>query len=189
MFPEVIGANDTEETNSEEQPLHTNCNKDSNNQTFVTLNSFVPCLGLWAYTWVDNIALPFLLPGTALSRVIKILTDACRKEVTSAEAVTGDGVAYAAYSGPTPQLVCPPNPTKIMSNAKHGLCIFHRLDRNCTSDSKCQSIIAATKQKSIAARTEVDVILRWMCYFSKSCERADEIEVTGVLLSYYLNND
>ena len=78
MFPEAVGEDDTAKTNNEERDLHTVIGKDHNNEIYSILSSFMPCLGKGAFSWVEKVAVPYIHPGTALSRVKKIVTDADR---------------------------------------------------------------------------------------------------------------
>ena len=79
MFPEFLSGDDTEGVNVEERPLNTWCGKDSNNQVFPVLHTFLPSTAQWAKTFVCRSA-KLLLPGTGLSRVIKFNTDATRRK-------------------------------------------------------------------------------------------------------------
>ena len=79
MFPEFLSGDDTEGVNVEERPMNTWCAKDSNNQIFPVLHTFLPSTAQWAKTFVCRSA-KVLLPGTGLSRVIKFNTDANKEE-------------------------------------------------------------------------------------------------------------
>ena len=108
-----------------------------------------------------KIALPCLHPGTALSRVIKFNTDADPQEVRAIEVVTGKEVVnvniYANVMGNEHNLL-----TKVMPNTRAGRCVFHKFDRNLTSDPRYKSIIAAAKDKSVLARAKTDMLLQWI---------------------------
>ena len=186
MYPEIVGGDDTEETNSEERPLYTLCGLDGNNEIFVILNCFMPCKSQWAFSWILKTALPNLHPGTALSRVIKINSDADPQETRAIEAITGRDTIIVR--GPLRALF-PIRTAKILPNALHGWCLFHKLDRNLTSDPKYKSIITAAKEKSILARATVDMLLKWLWYFAKHYETAQEIEFSTILLNHYLTED
>ena len=168
MYPEIAGADETEEINSEERGFYTVCGKYNENQVYVISNTFMPSSGQWAFSWVLKIALPYLHPGTALSRLRKFNTDADPQEVRSVEATTGkepprtdvDGI-LSTQSGPSPI-------ARAMPNARHGLCAQHRLDRNLVNDTKYKALIAAAKDESAAARAEVDMLRRWLWQFTKT---------------------
>ena len=70
---------DTEGTNTKERPLNDWCDKDGDNKDFLFLWSFLPSKSQWAYTFVFQCA-RVLFPGTALSRTIKVNTDADKQE-------------------------------------------------------------------------------------------------------------
>ena len=46
-FPELMGGDDTEQTNSEERPLCTLCVEDSSNKTYAHTWCFMPSKGQW----------------------------------------------------------------------------------------------------------------------------------------------
>ena len=183
MYPEIIGADDTEETNSEERPLFTLCGKDGNNQIFTILNCFMPSRSRWVFSWILKIALPNLHMGSALTRVNKVNSDASPQEINAIDAVVGnddDTLCQVSVHHKYP---------RIMPNAKGGLCSFHQIDRNYVSHPKYKSTIAATKSLSIMARAEVDMLLRWLWYFTKHYELEEEIRLSQYLLTFYLNDE
>ena len=187
MFPEIAGADETEEMNSEERGLYTICGKDNENQVFVISNTFMPSSAQWAYSWSIKIALPFLHPGTALVRLRKFNTDADPQEVRAVEAATGNEPPrtdrhdlFYPHSRPSPT-------ARVMPNARHGLCAQHRLDRNLVSDTKYKAIIVAAKDKSAAARAEIDMLLRWLWQFTKTYESPEEVDLAETLLNHYMN--
>ena len=172
MFPEILTADDTKNINSEERDLHSVIGRDSNNQSYVVLNIFNPSAAQWAFTWGNQIAFPFLHPGSGRNRVCKYVTDADRQLVNSIDSVTGPG----------------PEPYSMLK-AKHGGCVWHCLDRDCTSDEKFKSTIAMAKDVSILARAEVDTIIRWMWYFARNYETEEEVKLASKLLIRYLSDD
>ena len=52
MFPEFMGGDDTDETNSEERPLYTLCGKDNENKAFAHTWCFMPSKAQWAYSFI-----------------------------------------------------------------------------------------------------------------------------------------
>ena len=90
MFPEFLSGDDTEGVNVEERPLNTWCGKDSNNQVFPVLHTFLPSTAQWAKTFVCRSA-KLLLPGNGLSRVIKFNTDANKEETRVTRKTPGEG--------------------------------------------------------------------------------------------------
>ena len=172
MFPEILTADDTKNVNSEERDLHSVIGQDSNRQLYVVLNIFNPSAAQWAFTWGNQIAFPFLHPGSGRNRVRKYVTDADCQLVNSIDSV--------ARAGPE---------TYAMLKAKAGLCVWHRLDRDCTNDEKFKSTIAMAKDASILARAEIDAIIRWMWYFARNYETEEEIKFASKLLVRYLSGD
>jgi len=52
MYPEVIGGDDTEETNSEERPLYIVVGLDNKNKACKVMWAFLPVKPQWAYPWL-----------------------------------------------------------------------------------------------------------------------------------------
>ena len=78
---------------------------------------------------------------------------------------------------------------KTMPNARHGYCCFHALRRNFTDSPQYKAVLAAAKNKSILARAEIDVFIRWMWYFAKHYETVEEINISAELLKLYMTED
>ena len=97
MFPEFLSGDDTEGVNVEERPMNTWCGKDSNNQVFPVLHTFLPSTAQWAKTFVCRSA-KALLTGTGLSRVIKFNTDANKEETRA----IGNSLAHGKKKKCTP---------------------------------------------------------------------------------------
>lgn len=163
MFPEFIGGDDTEDTNSEERPLYTILGKDSNNESFANTWCFMPSKALWAFNWIFRHAVPILHPGTAPMRVQLVLSDADNQETRAIEGVCGGGKESRGV-------------IKIFPNAMHRWCGWHRINRNFTNDSKYKSILAAAKNSNIFTRAEIDVFVRWLWYCVKHYEDEDEVQ-------------
>ena len=89
MYPEVLGADDTENTNVEEQSLHTFISTDGENKIFPHTKRFLPYQSGWVYNWLTQVALPRLHPGTSLKRVEKIISDAHPSETRALENICG----------------------------------------------------------------------------------------------------
>jgi len=143
----------------------------------------MPSRSKWVFSWILKIALPNLHPGSALTRVIKLNSDASPQEINAIDAVVGkDDLIFSQESVYL-------NNSRIMPNAKAGLCSFHQIDWNYVSHSKYKSTIAATKSSSIMARAEVDMILCWLWYFLKHYELQEEIRLSQYLLTFYLNDE
>ena len=92
MYPEFLGGDNTEETNSEDRPLYTLCGKDNMNKSFGHTWCFMPSKATWVYTWIFANAVPILHPGTAVKRVQLFVTDADNQETRAAEYVCGRGI-------------------------------------------------------------------------------------------------
>ena len=78
---------------------------------------------------------------------------------------------------------------KVMPNAKHGSCFWHKMDRNLINSTEHKSTIAKAKDRSILCRAEIEVFFFWMWYFSKFYETIEEINMTMKMLIYYLSDD
>ena len=76
-----------------------------------------------------------------------------------------------------------------MPNACHGYCCFHALCCNFTNSPQYKAMLVAAKNKSILARAEIDVFIRWMWYFAKHYETVKEINISAKLLKLYMTED
>ena len=173
MFPEFLGGDDTEDTNSEDRPLYTMCGKDSMNKSFGHTWCFMPSKAQWVYQWIFGNAMPILHPGTALTRVQQFATDADPQETRAAVNCCGRGSDLH----------------KVLPHARHRHCAWHKVNRNFTEDSKYKSKLSATRKRSWKSSVEVDVVVRWLWYFIKYYESPEEVDLAYRLLSYYLNED
>lgn len=170
MYPEFMGGDDTEDTNSEDRPLYTLCGKDNMNKSFGHTWCFMPSKCKWVYSWILGNAVPTLHPGTATKRVQLFSTDACPHETSAAESVCGNGVDM----------------TKVYPNAHHRHCAWHKVNRNFTEDSKYKSKISAARKTGVSTSIEIDMIVRWLWYFIKYYECADEVDLAMMFLQHYL---
>ena len=122
----------------------------------------------WVFSWILKIALPNLHPGSALSRVNKLNSDASPQEISTIDGVVGN----EDIKHPQNSLSCDDKILSqefnnksnnwIMPNAQGGLCSFRKINRNCVSHPKYKGMIAATKSTNIMARAEVGMILCWL---------------------------
>jgi hypothetical protein len=85
MYPEFMGGDDTEDTNSEKRPLYTLMGKDNSNKSFGHTWCFMPSKSLWVFRWIFGHAVPILHPGTACERVELINTDADTQETRACD--------------------------------------------------------------------------------------------------------
>ena len=173
MFPEFLGGDDKEKTNSEDRPLYTFCGKDSTNKTFGHTWAFLPSKSTWVYSWLFNNALPILHPGSALKRVQIFITDACQQESVAADSCCGNGAFLE----------------KVLPNARHRHCAWHKINRNLTEDAKYKSKFLSEKDKDVGACVEIDVIVRWLWHFIKYYETKEESNVAMALMTQYLTED
>ena len=173
MYPEFMGGDDTEETNSEDRPLYTLMGKDNNNLSFGHTWCFMPSKAMWVYRWLFEHAVALLHPGTAKERVEVIASDADAQETRAIESVIGMGI----------------DATKPYPKAKHRHCAFHKLDRNLKNDSKYKSKIAAVRDRNVNSRVEIDIFLRWLWYYCKHYENDDQVDLALRLMNHYLRED
>jgi len=205
MFPEFLSGDDTEGVNVEERPLNTWCGKDSNNQVFPVLHTFLPSTAQWAKTFVCRSA-KLLLPGNGLSRVIKFNTDANKEETRAIGNSLARGKMKKMYSAVSrkDEVVLPtytklknafssvlsmmtfPDETKVFENAMQAWCAFHKINRNFTHDSKYKSVLDGERSKNILNRIEIDIVVRWLWYFIKNYKTMEEVELSAFLMEYYM---
>lgn len=213
MFPEFVSVDDTEGTNAEERPLHDWCCKDGNNQLFPILRAFLPSTAQWVYAFVCRAAGVLFRKSNALSRVIKINSDANPQETRAISNAIGgasrkryivehDGdIVLPAFkkqrrsSHETAQdfpitslasTLVPSHSHRIFDNAQQGWCGFHRINRNFTHSVEYKSILDHERNKSVYGRIEIDIIVNWMWYFIKHYKTMEEVEMSSFLLNLYL---
>ncbi|KAL7529078.1 hypothetical protein ACHAWF_002826, partial [Thalassiosira exigua] len=192
-FPEFMGIDDTDETNSENRPLLTACGRDNENQVFDIIRAFLPSRARWAYNWLFRFGFPFLLPGTALSRVTHIKTDACPNLTFALEHVIKRGIdsRHAAIAQgrqfmPSHQHVMIP----VMipwSLAMHAWCAWHLIDRNFINESYYKATLCQAKTSDIMCRVEIDTIVKWLWYLVKHYINEEEVNLSFELLVWYLS--
>ena len=170
MYPEFLGGDDTEDTNSEERPLYTLCGKDNMNESFGHTWAFMPSKSRWVYSWIFSM-LPVLHPGSALSRVEQFIMDACPQETAAGQAICGGGVEMH----------------KVLPKAHLRHCAWHKINRNFTEDSTYKAILTSARTRSVESSIEVDVLVNWLWYFIKHYESLEEVEFSMTLLNKYLN--
>ena len=175
MYPEFLGGDDTEDTNSEKRPLYTLCGKDNMNKSFGHTWAFMPSKCTWVYSWIFSNALPLLHPGTALNRVEQFIMDACPHETRAAEGVCGYRSVHIT------------DQSKVLPNAHLRHCAWHKINRNLTEDSKYKAKFTAARKTSVRASIEVDTIVKWLWYFIKNYESKEEVDLAMKLMGYYLS--
>ena len=105
MYPEFMGGDDTEETNSEDRPLYTLMGKDNNNLSFGHTWCFMPSKAMWVFRWIFEHAVPLLHPGTAMKRVEVIASDADAQETRGPSKVLLVWVLITPNHIPRPNIV------------------------------------------------------------------------------------
>ncbi|KAL7549107.1 hypothetical protein ACHAWF_012377 [Thalassiosira exigua] len=185
-FSEFCGIDDTAETNSEERPLLTVVGRCNQNHIFDILRAFMPSTAKWAYNFLFHYAFPQLHPGTALSRLSHIRTDACAQQISSLENTITLARAQKITSAERPGGYADYIP---WSNAENAYCAWHLIDRDFLSDSKYKASICEAKSDSILTRVEIDIIVRWMWYLVKYYVSDEEVEFSFNLLSWYISTE
>lgn len=173
MFPEFMGGDDTEKTNSEDRPLYTILGQDSNNRSFPHTWCFMPSKAQWAYQWIWGTAVPALHPGSVLSRVMLINCDADPQETRAIESVVGRGKDISA----------------VFPNAWQRWCAWHRIDRNFLRDPAYVSILATTRKSGSTRAAEIDVFTRYLWYRVKCYETQEELDFADKLMNFYLQEE
>lgn len=107
LFPDVMAADVTEQTNKEKRPLLLLGSLTSNNESFTFCRAFLPSMQRWVFDWFFSTAVPALFPQETLHRNSLMLTD-------------GDSKEYGAFMDAA-ELHFP--------NSRHRLCSWHLMDR------------------------------------------------------------
>ena len=150
-FPFVLGMDETDRTNCEERPLFCMVGMDSNNHIFPIMHILMPSKSRWAYDWIYNEAIPYLLPEKIRKNTQLLITDQGKELVHMLSASVGVG--------------------KTFPNAIHRLCAWHIVDRNYTMEVK-KKVPKAKSQAAIDNKFISDVCL-WMYSFCTSIESSD----------------
>jgi hypothetical protein len=147
-FPFVMGMDETDRTNCEERPLFCMVGMDSDNHIFPVLHILMPSKARWAYDWIYNEAIPYLIPERVRKNVQMLLTDQGKELVHMLSASVGDGNTFP--------------------NAIHRLCAWHIVDRNYNMEVK-KHVPKRKAQSEIDKKFISDVCL-WMYSFCMSIE-------------------
>ena len=171
MFPEFIGGDDTEQTNSEDRPLYTLMSKDNNDKAFGHTWILMPAKSLWMFNWIYRTVMPVCHPGTAISRIELINADADPQMNRAIESVIGRSLD-----------------TRRLYPRAHGRnCAFHKINRNFTESSDYKSMLVQARKESVEASIEIDLIVRWMWYLIKYYENDTEVDFAIKLFKHYLS--
>ena len=103
LFPEVLKADVTSQTNKERRPLFLLVGKDSYGATFTALRCFMPSEQKWMFQWLWETAIPLLMGKSILRRNNLLLTD-------------GDFNEYEPFVNARDTLY---------PHSHHGLCCYH----------------------------------------------------------------
>ena len=104
---------------------------------------------------------------------VHILTDASPEETRDIENVCGQG---------SPRKI-----NHVFPNASHGWCGWHRINQNFTNNPTYHASLCAVKSSYIMLRIEIDVIMKWLWYFVKHYLNLEEIELSTILMNFYVN--
>jgi hypothetical protein len=147
-FPFVLGMDETDRTNCEERPLFCMVGMDSDNHIFPVLHILMPSKARWAYDWIYNEAIPYLLPDRIRKNVQLLLTDQGKELVHMLSASVGEG--------------------KTFPNATHRLCAWHIVDRNYNMEVK--KFVPKRKSQSEVDKKFISDACIWMYSFCMSIE-------------------
>jgi hypothetical protein len=106
LFPEVIKADVTSQTNKEKRPLFLVIGKDSYGKTFTVFRCFMPLEQKWIFQWLWETAFPILVRKSVLQRNILLLTD-------------GDFNEYEPFVNAR---------NALYPHSQHGLCCYHLIN-------------------------------------------------------------
>jgi hypothetical protein len=147
-FPFVLGMDETDRTNCEERPLFCMVGMDSSNHIFPVLHILMPSKARWAYSWIYNEAIPYLLPEQVRKNCQLLLTDQGKELVHTLSASVGNGNTFPG--------------------ALHRLCAWHIVDRNYNMEVK--KWVPAKKAQAEVDKKFISDICKWMYSFCTSIE-------------------
>ena len=141
-FPFVLGMDETDRTNCEERPLFCMVGLNADHNIIPVLHILMPSKARWAYNWIYNHAIPYLLPEEIRQNVQLLLTDQGKELVHMVEATRNSSV---------------------FPNAVHRLCAWHIVDRNYNMEVK--KLFPKSSAKAAIDQKFVSDISRWMYSF------------------------
>jgi hypothetical protein len=138
LFPEVLKADVTSQTNKERRPLFLLVGKDSYGSTFTALRCFMPSEQKWMFQWLWESATPLLMGKSVLRRNNLLLTD-------------GDFNEYEPFVNARDTLY---------PHSQHGLCCYHLISLAISNKlGLCLSHLSARGKAFI--RTFTDWVHSW----------------------------
>ena len=147
-FPFVLGMDETDRTNCEERPLFTMVGLTADHKLIPAMHILMPSKARWAYNWIYNEAIPYLLPIEIRRNVQLLLTDQGKELVHILSASVGPG--------------------KTFPNAINRLCAWHIVDRNYYMEAIKH--MCCSKSQSVIDQKFITDICDWMYSFCTDVE-------------------
>lgn len=148
LFPEVMAADVTEQTNKEKRPLLLLGGLTSDNESFIFCQAFLPSMQQWVFHWFFNQAVPALFSPDILRRNKLMLTD-------------GDSKEYGAFMDAAP---------RHFPNSRHRLCYWHLMDRGL----KSTRIFQHKSSLNVTSTNYFNGMINWVKSWFHTLETMDE---------------
>jgi hypothetical protein len=161
LFPEVLKADVTSQTNKERRPLFLLVGKDSYGSTFTALRCFMPSEQKWMFQWLWESATPLLMGKAVLRRNNLLLTD-------------GDFNEYEPFVNARDTLY---------PNSQHGLCCYHLISLAISNKlGLCLSHLSARGKAFIRTFTD------WVHSWTNDVETMEEYNLSKAALDCWFKS-
>jgi hypothetical protein len=157
-YPERIGVDVTNGTNTEKRPLFRGTIISSNHRNIPVWNAFLPSQAQWVFKWLFQEAFPALFPLEARERVRLVMTDEDPQCFTNITAAID---------------------ARIIPNAHLRFCKWHKVNRNFVLKSG-----KITETEKLIQET----ISQWLYSFVDSIESEEESKVSRSLMVQWLDS-
>jgi hypothetical protein len=161
LFPEVLKADVTSQTNKEKRPLFLVVGKDSYGKTFTVLRCFMPSEQKWMFQWLWETGIPILVPKSALQRNVLLLTD-------------GDFNEYEPFVNARDTLY---------PHSQHGLCCYHLI--NLPMSKKLGLNLTHLSEKG---RNLMNIFINWIHSWTNEVETMAEYQFSKDVLDCWFQS-
>jgi hypothetical protein len=164
LFPEWCAGDVIMKTNSEKRPYMRLAGKTSSNETFSSVNSFIPSQARWSFDWFHTVATPALLGERFLQRNCGMGTD-------------GDDKLYDPFTANA-------GPGRLYPNSRHRLCAFHKFRQG----PKGEGFHGRRSGLSDEGKNCYRAVEVWMYSWTDNVESEDELNMSFCLLKKFLRD-
>jgi MULE transposase domain len=161
LFPEVLKADVTSQTNKEKRPLFLVVGKDSHGKTFTVLRCFMPSEQKWIFQWLWETAIPILVRKSVLRRNVMLLTD-------------GDFNEYEPFVNAR---------NTLYPHSQHGLCCYHLI--NQAMSKKLGLCLSHLSEKG---KELINIFTDWVHSWTNEVETMPEYQLSKDVLDSWFKS-